>query len=262
MGLFESRFLKLFGLALIFLTIYFLFKDAITSATVSAAVGLLLTFLSRFSQFKRFKGWGFEAEMWEEKQEEAERLVESLKAVAALTAREVMLQSIKNGRWDDGKSWSDRWKLFDEIKSAQSGLLNPESARQIKKSVDRWFLHDIALTEFGKLQEIVNEGAETAKSRIREQHGNPILDMNGFKADMKIVQEVCRSAGGLFELAGQEPLIESVENWWRNACAVFQKFDVPLEIPSEVRAKLDFYSALESLPEMPVTPDLIAAADR
>lgn len=57
--------------------------------------------------------------MWDEKQLEAERLVKSLKDLAALTAREVMLQSIKSGRWGNGKPWSDHWKLFEEIKAAQ-----------------------------------------------------------------------------------------------------------------------------------------------
>jgi preprotein translocase subunit SecY len=41
--------------------------------------GFLLVVLLLLAKFKRFKGFGFEAEMWEEKQEEAAVLVDELK---------------------------------------------------------------------------------------------------------------------------------------------------------------------------------------
>lgn len=123
MGKWESLLFKVSGFGLISLAVYFPFIGEVPGATLCAAVGLILTFLARLSQFKRFKGWGFEAEKWEEKQQEAEKLVESLKGIAALTAREVMLQSIKSGRWGSGQRWEDHWKLFEEVKSAQAGLL-------------------------------------------------------------------------------------------------------------------------------------------
>ncbi len=260
MGKMESAFLKLCGFALIALAIYFLFVGNVPGATLCAAVGLLLTFLARFSQFKRFKGWGFEAEMWEETQQQAEKLVESLKGVAALTAREVMLQSIKSGRWGSGGRWEDHWRLFDEIKSAQAGLLSQEGQKEVRKSIDRWFLHDLAIQEFGKLTEIITKQVEPANKNLIARYGNPITDPVAFNKEMQLISEVNKSIG-LFELAGSKPLIESIEEWWLSACNTLEKFGLQIKMPADVRSKLDTYKALESLPEMPVTKELIASAD-
>ncbi|WP_155523093.1 hypothetical protein [Tabrizicola thermarum] len=237
---------------------YFLFIGNVPGATLCATVGLLLTFLARFSQFKRFKGWGFEAEMWEEKQQEAEKLVESLKGIAALTAREVMLQSIKSGRWGSGKRWEDHWKLFEEVKAAQAGLLDEDGQRKVRRSIDRWFLHDMAITEFGKLKEIVTKEVEQARQEIRVKFGNPVSDPMAFEAEMQLLSTLDKSIG-LFELAGTEPLIESIEKWWESARKTLANFGIDVAMPSEVRSRLDTYKALESLPEMPVTKELIAA---
>lgn len=261
MGRIESGFLKICGYALIALTVYFLFLPDVTRASLCAAIGLLLFFLARLSQFKRFKGWGFEAEMWDEKQQEAEKLVESLKSVASLTAREVMLQSIRSGRWGSSKRWDDHWKLFDEIKSAQSGLITLEGQREIKKSIDRWFLHDMALNEFGELKQIAMKKAEQARKGLREKSGNPISDLAGYQTGMQRLSEVDKSIG-LFELAGSRPLVETIEEWWGDMCNTLDDFGIELEMPVKVRSRLDVYKALEGLPEMPVTKELISSADR
>jgi hypothetical protein len=261
MGKWESVLLKLCGFCLIGLAVYFLFIGDVPGATLCAAVGLLLTFLARFSQFKRFKGWGFEAEMWEEKQQEAEKLVESLKGIAALTAREVMLQSIKSGRWGSGQRWEDHWKLFEEVKAAQAGLLNEDGQKEVRRLIDRWFLHDMAINEFGKLKEIVTRETEQARQAIRAKFGNPISDPTAFGAEMQLLSTLDKSIG-LFELAGIKPLIESIEEWWESSRKTLANYEIEIAMPGEVRSKLDTYKALESLPEMPVTKELIASADR
>ncbi len=261
MGKWESLLLKVCGFGLLGLAVYFLLIGDVPEATLCAAVGLLLTFLARFSQFKRFKGWGFEAEMWEEKQHEAAKLVESLKGIAALTAREIMLQSIKSGRWGSGQRWEDHWRLFEEVKAAQAGLLSEEGQKEIRRSIDRWFLHDMSINEFGKLKEIVTKEAERARKFISAKYGNPASDPTAFGQEMQLLSTLDKSMG-LFELAGMRPLIDSIEEWWKNAYTTLAKFEIEIEMPGEVRSKLDTYKALESLPEMPVTKELIASADR
>ena len=56
----------------------FLDRGAAT-ITVFLGIGFLFVVLLFLAKFKRFKGFGFEAKMWEEKQEEASSLVDSLK---------------------------------------------------------------------------------------------------------------------------------------------------------------------------------------
>lgn len=262
MGKFESRFLKFGGFALIFLGVYFLFKKDAASGTVSAAVGLMLIFLSRISEFKRFKGWGFEAEMWDDKLLEAERLMDSMKSIAKIASREIVLQSVKSGRFGNGKRWEDHWRLFEEIRATQGGLLTPQSVKEIRKSVDRWFLHDMISNEFGSLVEIVNKGADLARRKIRENGGDFEKRTVSFDADLQSVFRGKRHSVGLFELAGEGPFVEALNKWWHDAKSLLEKYDVQIEIPPEIQSKLDTFKALEGLPEMPVTPALISAADR
>lgn len=262
MGRIESTLLKLGGYGLIGLAVYFLFQSSIAAAPLCAAVGFLMTFLARFSDFKRFKGWGFEAEMWEEKQEEAGKLVVSLKKVAALTAREVMLQSIKSGRWGSGERWEHQWKLFEEIKAAQADILDEESKREIRKSIDRWFFHDMILREYGELLGIFDKEVELIRKTINTKYGNPISDASGFGNEINALSKISRPSGGLFKLAGSRNLVVSIEEWWAETQKEFSAFGVNLEMPLETRARLDTYKAFESLPEMPVTKELIAVADR
>jgi hypothetical protein len=238
MGKVESTLLKLCGFGLVALAVYFLFKANVPAATLCAAVGLLLTFLARFSQFKRFKGWGFEAEMWEEKQQEAEKLVESLKKVATLAAREVMLQSIKSGRLVSGKSWEDHWRLFEEIKAAQSGLLDADAQLEIRRSIDRWFLHDMVAREFGALLSLVAKEVENARKAVREKYGNPVSDIPAFQKEMDLLRRIEKPADGLFELAGSRKLVESVDAWWSEASHVLSQHDVWIEIPPDIRGRL------------------------
>lgn len=262
MGKIESGFLKIFGFGLIGLAVYFLLQPNVSAATVSAAVGILLTFLARFSQFKRFKGWGFEAEMWEEKQQEAANLIDSLKKTATFTAREVMVQSIKSGRWGSGKRWEDHWKLFNELKAAQNGLLDDDAQREIRRSIDRWFLHDMVSREYGELRDIVGKQLEVIRKAIISKYGNPVSDISGFSKEMDSLSRLSKPADGLFELAGSRKFVESIEDWWADTTRRFADYDEKLEMPPEIRARLATYKALEQLPEMPVTKDLISAADR
>jgi transposase len=58
------------------------FSDRAASAGAAWGVGFLLVALLLISKFKRIKGFGFEAEMWEQKQAEAAALVDQLKSLS------------------------------------------------------------------------------------------------------------------------------------------------------------------------------------
>jgi hypothetical protein len=51
-------------------------------------------FYSNLARFKRFKGLGFEAELWEDKQKEAADLIDRLKNVVAIYSREVVMAQV------------------------------------------------------------------------------------------------------------------------------------------------------------------------
>jgi len=57
-------------------------NDQTASATLMLAAAVLCLIFVYLARFKRFKGLGIEAELWEDKQREAEQLIERLKPLA------------------------------------------------------------------------------------------------------------------------------------------------------------------------------------
>ena len=64
--------------------VFLALTDRSGSATAAWSFGFLLFILLLLSKFKRFKGFGFEAELWEQKQAEAAALVDQLKSLSKL----------------------------------------------------------------------------------------------------------------------------------------------------------------------------------
>ena len=68
------------AIALLITGIYLAIQNrGAANVTAVLGIGFLFVVLLLLAKFKRFKGFGFEAEMWEEKQEEAAALVAALK---------------------------------------------------------------------------------------------------------------------------------------------------------------------------------------
>jgi hypothetical protein len=73
-----------------------------TSASAALSFGFLLIVMLTISQFKHVKGFGFEAETWDQKQVEAAKLIDQLQALAEATSRELAMVAASVGRWDNG----------------------------------------------------------------------------------------------------------------------------------------------------------------
>ncbi len=67
---------------------------------------------SNISRFKRFKGLGFEAELWEDKQKEAAQLIDRLKAMVTVYTREIVMQKVMQNRYSGDGRWAESWKLY------------------------------------------------------------------------------------------------------------------------------------------------------
>jgi len=77
-------------------------EDKPTSATAAMSFGFLLIVMLTVSQFKHVKGFGFDAETWDQKQVEAAKLVDQLQGLTKATTRELVLVASKIGLWDNG----------------------------------------------------------------------------------------------------------------------------------------------------------------
>jgi hypothetical protein len=77
--------------------IHLAISDKVAAFTSILSFAFLFVVLLLLAKFKRIKGFGFEAEMWEEKQEEAAVLVERLTLLSTTVSQQVALIAAKLG---------------------------------------------------------------------------------------------------------------------------------------------------------------------
>ncbi len=70
------------------------------SATVTYAAAIFCLIFAFLSRFKKFKGLGIEAELWEQKQQEAVELIEKMRSIAETAAEQLVNLSVRTGRAD------------------------------------------------------------------------------------------------------------------------------------------------------------------
>lgn len=114
-------FIVKFTLLLLFIWLFyeavFLLKGNNTTSGSVAAVFTILTLCFLYlSRFRRIKGLGFEAEMWEEKQEEAERTLVELRSISSLFAK-VLLTDLISGHFMGGMGLDRRIYLYSEVRN-------------------------------------------------------------------------------------------------------------------------------------------------
>src|SRR5690606_38058585 len=143
-------------------------------------LGFLSFIYANVARFKRFKGLGFEAELWEDKQKEAADLINQLKNVVSIYTREVVLGKVKAGRLGNGPDWKSHWQLYDDLVT-QHGILGQRiDFSDVKKEMDDYFLFDMSMPGINKIREAALKGKGAAMEKINQEFGNPIRDIEGY----------------------------------------------------------------------------------
>ena len=122
----EKLLFRAIGLGAFAFSVWFLLKENVILLTTTLAVGFFAFIYANFTKFKKFKGLGVEAELWEDKQKEAENLVEKLHSVLALTSDELLrlkLTQIRtSGSADKVRLLSEWWSLYKAVSAESSSL--------------------------------------------------------------------------------------------------------------------------------------------
>lgn len=96
--------------------VFLSYRDQTGSASVTYLAAILALAFVFLSQFKRFKGLGFEGELWENKMEEAEQLIGRLRNIIAALAEPTIQLATRSGRWDSAFSPRERQQLVRRIR--------------------------------------------------------------------------------------------------------------------------------------------------
>jgi hypothetical protein len=239
-----------------------IYIEKVTESAVVFGLGFLCFLYANVARFKRFKGLGFEAELWEDKQKEAADLIERLREVVSIYTREVILGKVASGRWSGKIDWADHWKLYDDLVAQHNVLGQKINFSGVKKVMDDYFLFDMTMPEIVKIREVANKGRSAAMQKINQEFGSPIRDNDGYRKRLEQYRALPDGIDDPFEISTKSDLSRHALNLWHDTKErLTRDFDVEVNIDPEVLERLEKISKLYQSRPVQVTDDLVSWAN-
>lgn len=264
LGNWERILFGLVGFACLLFSLKLLYNDEITSGSAIFGIGFLSFLYSNLARFKKFKGLGFEAELWEDKQKEAADLIDRLKGIVSAYTREIVMGNVMRGRWGGGgDQWTDRWALFEELTHKHTELGQDIDFSQLKQDVDSVFIFDICSPVASSVRKSIEKRKADAQQQIRQKYGSPITNLEGWNSDLAKLNGIDSIFDHLFEGAKKENIAQIILNTAAIAQTKLQSsFSVTLEYDSEVIERLETMAHIIQHRPIVVTPQLIDWSNR
>jgi hypothetical protein len=120
----------IFAFVLFVVGAFLYFQKATVPASSAMGFVLLLVFVLTISNYKRIKFWGLEAEMWEDKQVQAAKLIDRLELLTRTSSQQLALIASKLGLWDSGLSNPQTAELVDNVQRLLQMSGMPETERK------------------------------------------------------------------------------------------------------------------------------------
>lgn len=259
-GYWERVLFALVGLACLGFSFKFLYGDQITSASATFVVAFFSFIYANLSRFKKFKGMGFEAELWEDTQKEAANLIERLKNIVAIYTREIVMSSVNRMRLDGG-GWQAHWALYDELVSQHDALGQKIDFTDLKRDMDRTFLFDICWPLASSLRGAIEDCKSTIQQAINIEFGAPITDSVGYGDQVKKLRAISLEADRIFERAEDKNIAQEILDGAKLASAALQQtFLLEPKFDSAVLQKLEKVAGLHTRRPLKITDELLAFA--
>lgn len=259
----ERLLFSVLGLIFVGFSILGLWQHDITSASASFGLGFLSFIYANVARFKKFKGLGFEAELWEDKKKEAEHLIERLKAVVSIYTQEVVLSKVTAGRVGTSVGWRERWTLYNDLVQHHSTLGQEIDFTDLKNEIDSYFLFDMTRIQYTKVRASLQESHSQANSVLKKRFGSPVSDIAGFSDELQKLRSIQLDIKDPLEVTKRENLAEKILNLIIEAKDGFQRdFGIPVEIDADVLDRLAQISKLFENRPVKVTDKLIAWTER
>lgn len=255
----EQAFFGMVGFAFLTFSFIGLLNGDVAGASATFAMAFFSFIYANISRFKRFKGLGFEAELWEDKQKEAEQLIDRLKAVVSVYTREIVMGRVKQGRLGDGADWSEHWNVYSELVEKHSDLGQEIDFTDLKQSMDLYFKFDMILCQVEGIRKPILDGRGKARKIIDKEFGSPIKDSAGFSSRQGQLREIPEELENMFKIAQEDDLAARVLEWGEFCKKKLdENFSVKIEFDDEAVESLTDISRLHRAGPIEVTPELIS----
>lgn len=258
----ERCFLFLISLMFLAFSIRFFLEAQVTGATAAFVMFFLCLIYGNVARFKRFKGLGFEAELWEDKQKEAADLIDRLKHIVQVYTREIVMMKVMSGRWGSGSKWSDRWALFEELVGQHDTLGQKIDFVPLKESVYRVMVFDAVSFLTSEIQRLLSQAHTNAHTAISREFGEPIRDPVGYRKRLNDLSAIKYQMHDLFEVSMTNNVARFAITFAEQAVNDFkEKFGIELKLPAEEMEKLHIVDELFRAGDFLADAKLIKWAD-
>ncbi len=165
---------------------YLVLTDRPTSAALTWGFAFLLVVLLLLAKFKRFKGFGFEAELWEEKQAEAAALVDQMRSLSNLICKQMASIASRVGLWDSALSPAELADFVEDLQSHLRAIESPPHEReetlqplyQRLEAAYRGMAREVVWVAFRSGREDVNGAIDSTDMERRRQAVELVPKMN------------------------------------------------------------------------------------
>lgn len=249
------------GLSCLAFSFKFLYNENISAASAVFAIAFFSFLYSNISRFKRFKGLGFEAELWEDKQKEAADLIERLKSVVSIYTREIVLNNVLRGRWGGGEDWKTRWSLYDELVNQHDALGQNIDFTGLKSKIDGIFLFDICQPLSSSILRSIETARRKAHEMISIEFGRPITDAQGHSEKLQKLNGIKFSVDDMFQRSEHENIAQEILDKARAADDLLEaRFSIRADFDQSVIQKLEKVSKLYDKRPLQIDDDIVALA--
>lgn len=152
------------------LSAWFLWTGKLSEASISLSAASLLLIFSSLARFKKFKGWGLEAELWEEKLEEAEKLIARIKATSmSATMPLVTLMSHAGYMFQEvTRSQLYTWRK-DLEKNLQTNGVGQKEIDEIMEPLHNRHAWEIAAPIYERIIALMQKAVKNAQDELRHR---------------------------------------------------------------------------------------------
>ena len=226
---------------LIALGVRFLLLEKEALAAIPMAFGFLALILAFLSKFKRFKGFGLEAEMWEDKQLEAEAIINKFKSLLSIQSRAIIHARIQNGRFASKNQWAEIFDLLSDLEATSSDF--GVDLRDAKALIADYFLRDFAYAVYEAIRKEYYPNFQRVSTVLESRFGKVISDHDGYNEAIRKKSEIEHSLEFEFGDRNCAQKIEEFADSYERKIKLY--FDINFQFSRDARVELEFLREVE-----------------
>ncbi len=206
------------SLALMASGIVLSYLDKVGGATVTYAASIFCLIFVYLSQFKRFKGFGVEAELLEKKIEEADETLKRLREITVPIAHMLFSMVARMGLWDSMIPRQQRFEIMEKIENElRSNGVDPAQLEDAKADWHHFNIIDLARPVINGTLKHIDEIVKIKREKVNSFRGPITTEM---KPEHDIAIGELRKAHSkkqelidLYKLKNKDKLATEIENF-------------------------------------------------